>query len=231
VRVGSLLTCGSSAVVVIDAGEIGDTHRRRTDPDDLDVAERFRLIELDESLLEQFEDGEEPHDDLESFDEGLRQSSEGDPPEARELVDQFLDGLADTHPDAVDVVHAHDRDRFGCHRSDVRGSHIVDVDALEKVWREFEVLLIEAGPPWDAQRRIVEEVGENVGRVLERLAIEEPCDEEIAFLPQGELVVEVDIGVLGQESLALSSTSVAAMRRNSVVISRSSRSIFSISAR
>jgi tryptophanyl-tRNA synthetase len=42
-----------------------------------------------------------------------------------------------------------------------------------------------------------------VGGVLERLAVEETCDEQVAFLPQGELVIEIDVGVLREESLAL----------------------------
>jgi hypothetical protein len=72
---------------------------------------------------------------------------------------------------------------------------------------------------------------EGGGGVLEGLALDEAGQEQVALLPQGELVVEVELVVAGQQAPALSSTSVAAISRNSVAMSRSRCSIRSSSAR
>ena len=45
----------------------------------------------------------------------------------------------------------------------------------------------------DADRGALAQRPEHGRDVLERLAVEEPGEEQIAFLPQGQLVVEVDV--------------------------------------
>ena len=57
----------ASAFVCVDVGEIGHAERWRPDPDDLDVPECCRLVEVDEALFEEFEHGQKAHDDLKSF--------------------------------------------------------------------------------------------------------------------------------------------------------------------
>src|SRR5690348_438426 len=78
-RLGSSLTGAptlvASPVVAVDLGEArhpaAALHLRRiaADPDDRQLREVGDLLELDESLLVQLEDCEEPHDDLEPLDE------------------------------------------------------------------------------------------------------------------------------------------------------------------
>lgn len=161
------------------------------------------MIEFDETLFEQFEYRQEPDDDLETFDETLGETSERHAPESRQLVDEFLNGFSDAHTNGVDVIHAHGRNGFRGHRPDVGGSQIIDIDPLEEVGGQFEVALVETGTARNAQCGIVEEFGQDVRRVFERLAVEQSSDEEVPFLPQREFVVEIDIGVLGQQAFAL----------------------------
>jgi hypothetical protein len=42
-----------------------------------------------------------------------------------------------------------------------------------------------------------------MGCVFERLAVEQTSNKEVALFPKGELIVEIDVNVLGQETLAL----------------------------
>ena len=51
-------------------------------------------------------------------------------------------------------------------------------------------------PPGDSR-------GQHDRRVLEGLALEQPGEEQVALLPQGQLVVEVEIGVVGQQPAGL----------------------------
>jgi len=57
------------------------------DPYNLNVAKRFRLIELDEALLEQLQQREEAHDDLQPLDKTCRQPSERDATGARQFIE------------------------------------------------------------------------------------------------------------------------------------------------
>src|SRR5690606_26498738 len=52
---------GMSAIVGIDQGEVAQGVAVTGDPADPDVAERLRLVQVDESLLEQLEHGQEVH--------------------------------------------------------------------------------------------------------------------------------------------------------------------------
>ena len=89
-----------------------------TGPDDLDVTERDGLVELDEALLEQLEQGQEAHDDLDALDELAGELAEPDAPDAGQLVDQLFDGVEHGHPHDVDVG---DLDRRAPAWGDARG--------------------------------------------------------------------------------------------------------------
>jgi tryptophanyl-tRNA synthetase len=193
----------SSALVGVDAGQVGGVEGRRADPDDFDIAKSPRLIEFDVPLLEQFENGQEPDDDLESLDKRLGEPPERHPSHPRKLVDQFFAGFDDADPDVVDVIDAHDRLGSRSHRPQVRGLDVLKIDADEQIRCNLHEPLVETGPAWRRQHRRVEEEPENLCCILESLAVEQSCDQQIALLPERELVVQIDVGILGQETLAL----------------------------
>ena len=51
--------------------------------------------------------------------------------------------------------------------------------------------------------RLVGQALERDGGVLERLALDEPGEEQVALRPEGQLVVEVDVVVAGQQAPGL----------------------------
>src|SRR3546814_1438136 len=51
----------TSAIVGVDGGELLELRALPAQPHDLDVAEGGGLVEVDEALLEQLQNGEEPH--------------------------------------------------------------------------------------------------------------------------------------------------------------------------
>src|SRR5690349_10173901 len=74
-----------SALVVVD-GACGDARPLPAvdavlaQPAQLDLAERVGLVEVDQALLEELQEGQEAHDDLEALDQAVGQAAEGDPP-------------------------------------------------------------------------------------------------------------------------------------------------------
>ena len=95
------------------------------------------------------------------------------------------------------------RHGLGRHGPQVGGPEVVDVDAVEQVGGQLEEPLLEPGGAGVGARGRLGELAEHLGGVLEGLALEQAGEQEVALLPEGELVVEVDVGVLGQEALAL----------------------------
>lgn len=193
----------SSALVGVDAGQIGGFEGRRADPDNFDIAKGTGLIELDVTLLEQFEDGQEPDHDLESLDKRLGESSERHPSHPGKLVDQLLAGFGDADPDVVDVIDVHDRLGTRRHRPQVGGLDVLKINTDQQIRRNLHEPLVETGSAWRRQHRRVEKKPQHLSCVLEGLAVKQACDEQIALLPERKLVVEIDVGIFGKETLAL----------------------------
>jgi hypothetical protein len=103
----------------------------------------------------------------------------------------------------MNVFNTYDWNRLRRHCSDVRRSDIVDIDTLEQVWDKFEIALVETSATGNTHRSVVEKVRENMGCVFERLAVEQTSNKKVTLFPERELVVEIDVSVLGQETLAL----------------------------
>src|SRR5690349_6848870 len=88
-RAFSVAIGARSAVVGVDARQVGGVERM-AQPQDLDLAERPRLEDVDQALLVHLEDGEEAHDDLEPLDERRGELAEGDAPDTGQLIDELL---------------------------------------------------------------------------------------------------------------------------------------------
>ena len=188
------------------------------------------LVELDEALLEQLEHGEEAHDHVEALGERGGEPAERDPPDPGQLVDQLGDGVGDAGPDRRDVNRSIRGTGLGATARMNACVQAARRDAGEQVGREPAKR--SSAPDRCGQRPAggVGQRAEHGGRVLERLALEQAGEQQVALLPQGELLVEVDVVAPGSRRRAFSSTSVAAMSRNSVATSRSRACICSISA-
>ena len=182
------------------------------------------LVEVDESLLVQLEDGEEPDEHSSRSTKPWVSCRKVDAPDLRELVDELRDRVGDARPDRRDVVEVDTRHRLRRRGAEERRPQPIGGDAREEVGREVEEALLEPSSARVRPSRLGGEAIEHRGDVLERLALEQAGEQQIALFPEGELLVEVDVVAPGSRRRAFSSTSVAAMSRNSVATSRSSRS-------
>ena len=78
-----------------------------------------------------------------------------------------------------------------------------DGHAVEQVGRHVVEALVGTDLAGHALRRRLGERAEHRRDVLERLALEQPGEQQVAFLPQRQLVVEVDVVATGQQPARL----------------------------
>src|SRR5690606_31319429 len=76
-------------------------------------------------------------------------------------------------------------------------------DAGEQVGRHLEEPLLRPGGAGEAAAGLVAEAAEHGGGVLERLALEQTGEEEVALLPERQLLVELDVVPTWQEAAGL----------------------------
>ncbi len=169
----------------------------------LDVTESLRLVDLDDPLLEQFEDCQEPHDDLDPVTEVGREAAERDPPDPREFVEQLGDRVGDGHLDRIDVEQVDHRDGPRRQRSDRRALQAPDAGSFEEVRHDVDEALVSADRTGEREVGVVGELREDRSDVFEGLGLEEPCEQQIALLPERQLVVEVHVGLVGQQPSGL----------------------------
>src|SRR6056297_1715180 len=191
--------CRRSALVGVDQ------HRLAVEvlvgrPDHLDVTEAFGLVEFDRALLEQLEQGEEADDHLDALGEVGGEAAERDAPGPGQLVEQLPDGIGDGRRDRVDVVEVDHRHGLGCECLDRRVAQPGHAGALQHVGHHGVEALVGADDPREALVGVVGEAREHLGDVFEGLGLEQPGEEHVALLPQGQFVVEVDVGGVRQQT-------------------------------
>ena len=76
-------------------------------------------------------------------------------------------------------------------------------DSLEEIRRQIEEAILEPDEAGIRMRRVVGQRREHFGRVLEGLAVEQAGEQQIALVPQRQLVVEIDVAIVGEQSLGL----------------------------
>ena len=76
-------------------------------------------------------------------------------------------------------------------------------DALEHVGRELDEPLVRTGHTRERAPGTIGERVERDGRVLERLALDEAGEQQVALGPQRQLLVEVEVVVARQEAAGL----------------------------
>ncbi len=170
------------------------------DPLDDEITEPSHLVELYQPLLEELQDGEKPNDDLHRVvDDVIGELPERRPPTAGQPVQQLVDGESHAGGHRRHMVHIHVRHRPGSHRpveglSDVGGCRL-----LEEIGRQSEEVLLQPGDPRTNTGGGGHEPLDGRRSVLERLGFEEPRQQQVPFLPEGDLLIEFDLGVLGQQ--------------------------------
>ena len=93
--------------------------------------------------------------------------------------------------------------RFGGHGPLVGGRHLTRRHTLEKIRHELGESLIGSTRPGTGSIGGVCHVGEHLTDVLERLAFQETSQEEISFLPERQLFVQIHLLPSGKEAPSL----------------------------
>ena len=124
-------------------------------------------------------------------------------PTLGQLVDQLGDRLGDGEPDRVDVEQVDDRFRTWRERPDRGALETPHAGAFEQIGDQAVEPLV--GPHQARERQIglVGEPAEDLGDVLERLALDQPRQQQVALFPQRQLVVEIDVVGTGQQAARL----------------------------
>ena len=115
-------------------------------------------------------------------------------PARGQLEGQLDDGVGHADPDRGDVVQVDPRRRLG--REGPLGGlpQAQRRDAGHEVGGQVGEALVRADLAGDAAVGLVGEVAEDLRDVLERLALEQPGEQQVALLPERQLLVEVDVG-------------------------------------
>ena len=148
--------------------------------------------------------GQEADDDLQPLDQPVGQAAEGDAADPGQLVDQLGHRLGHRQPDGGDVgeVDLRHRPRASWPAGRRRRTSSRR-DALQQVRRQGDEALLGPDPAGERARGLVGQAAQHAGRVLERLALEEAGQQQVALLPQGQLLVEVDVLAVGQQPAGL----------------------------
>ncbi len=198
-----------SSLVPVDRGQrshpcpVVDGVGVTADPDDRDVGEVGELLDVDEALLVQLEHGEEAHDDLETFEQPAGELPERHAPRAWQLVEQLLHRVGDAGADRCDVVEVDAWRRLRRDGAEERGVDVRRCDPGEEIGRDGEEAVLEPRRAGVRPACGGRQPQERARRVLERLALEQAGEKEVALLPQRQLVVEVDVLVTRQKPLRL----------------------------
>ena len=201
-RCGSGFVVHGSTFVIVDRDRADGNHLV-TDPDDVDITELLGLVDVDVPLLEEFQQGQETHDDLDAIDQVGGQTTERDPTDARQLVGQFGQsvghvGLDDPHVEEIDLGFG-----FRSGRSQVRGVNLFGLHTLQEVGHQLGESLVGSDHARETTIGALGQFTEHSTDVLEGLAFEQPGEEKISFLPESELFVEVDVFTSGKEPTSL----------------------------
>ena len=105
-------------------------------------------------------------------------------PTAGQLVDQLGDRVGDAGPHRGDVEQVDPRHRLGRHGPQVGGVQALAGDALEQVGHQLVEALVGAGGSRKRPVGVVGQAAEHPGDVLERLALEQAGQQQVALLPQ-----------------------------------------------
>ena len=113
-------------------------------------------------------------------------------PDPRQLVDELGDGVGDADPDRRDVEQVDARLGLGVSARIAASRIFSGVEPGHRIGRQPGEALVGSDGAREAPPGLVGECPEQPRDVLERLALEQPGEQEVALLPQGELVVEVE---------------------------------------
>ena len=173
------------------------------DPDDVDVPEFLTLFEFDEALLVELEQSQESNDDLQSIDEIGGQPSERDATNPRQFIDEFGQGVGDVGFDDPHVEQIDLGLGFGCGGPQVGRVNVLGLHPFQEVGHQFGEPFVGSAHPRVTTIGVVGQGGEDPADVLERLALEQPGEEQVAFFPQGKFFVEIDVLATRKKSAGL----------------------------
>ena len=98
----------------------------------------------------------------------------------------------------VDPLH-----RLGGHGSLIGSEQPFARHAFQQIGHQLVEALLRPGSSRETAIGLVGQPVEHAGHVLERLALQQPCQQQVALLPQGQLVVEIDVVTTRQQSASL----------------------------
>ena len=165
----------------------------------MDFAEAPQLVDLHDALLVELQHGQEAHHDLDPVEQVPGQVAEGNRASSGNLVDQGSHRVGHTDSDGGDVFGVDMERGPGRQGPEAGRTDVVDRDPFEDVRGQVKKAVLDPGLPGPRQGRVGGQATQHDRRVLERLALQQPGQQEVPLLPQAELVVLVHAPVGRQQ--------------------------------
>ena len=194
------LLVGSGLVVPVVEADHVERHLTFLEAAHEQLTEVLELQDVDHALLVELEHPEEPHDYFEAGLDTGHQGAEAHRLAMREEPQQGLHRVAHARAHRRDVLGVDDRLGLGCEHPQRRGPQRRRADRFERVGHQPAVRLLGAGEARHAAARPARERVEGLRGVLERLALEQPGEEQVALLEPQQLFVELAVVDTGQQA-------------------------------
>ena len=94
-------------------------------------------------------------------------------------------------------------DGLGRHRVEKGLAQTLGLDPGQQVGCQVQEPLLQPGPPGVGQLGPARLTEKGLGRVLERLALQQPSQEQVALLPQGQLLLQIAVVPPGEQAAGL----------------------------
>ena len=187
-----------------------------------EVAEALDLFEIDDTLLEQLEHGEEAHDDLELLGRAEREVAEahraawsGSSARTVSIASRTLARIGATWSVCTSATASGTSPARAAARNASSETRSSGSGASERNGSSGP------GAAGDRAARVGEALVQHLRRVLERLALEEPREQQVALLEARQLLVEIDVFAARQQPAGLQ---LDQRRRDQQELGRDSRS-------
>ena len=167
------------------------------------LTEILELHDVDHALLVELEHREEPHHHLEPGLDAGDEGTEAHGLRRGEQAQQRLDRVADAGAHRGDVFGVDDRLGLGRQHAQRGGAQRGGADPLQRVGDEPTVGLLRPGEAGHTAAGAARHRVEGERGVLERLALEQPREQEVALLEAEQLFVELGVVETREEAARL----------------------------
>ncbi len=154
-------------------------------------------------MLEELQHGQKPHDDFQPVDQARGERPEADGPDTGQLLDQFAYRVGDGSRHGADMVEIERRLGLGGEGPTTGVAQGLYVHARQQIGSEIDEAVLDTRHARVRPAGGIGTLAKHARRVLEGLALDQAGEQEVTLLEEGQLVVEVESVVDGEQPAGL----------------------------